>query len=1104
MKKKMIALMGVAVAGLAGAADISVTNDIVTSTTWTSDNVYDLQQQIYVRPGATLTIEAGTLVQSESGVGGSLAVCRGAKIYVNGTANNPVIMTSSDDDLVNWHEGCNEWGNLTIMGKGLVAASSDSERTRSGNTKTPTGLNVVQMEGLTAASTNAADVAAVSYGGNDDDDDSGALHYLSLRYGGKVIGLANELNGLSMGGVGRGTDVDHIEIMNNVDDGIETWGGAVNYKYISIWNVGDDSMDIDQGWRGKAQFGLIVQGYSTDAGQGSGLGDNCLEIDGAEDSDAQPATTTKIANFTVIGNPYSGDGGTTWRDNARVQYHNCLFLDIGEELIRLDGNDGDGAQGYNYALGGVATNGVGDIPAFSSLWASSYTNYPTMNWSDDVYATAAEMYPVQTSGYLCEMTGCAMNYVNENDGDDLALALGIVNGSAGAWESNTNLDNIVTTDNVIASFERGPVVTRGGKSVALVTNINPCAVGVATSVEAPEVADGFFVAANYRGAFPADNNWLAGWTAVDAYGMTDTSMNEESAVVDVLADITTSTTWTSDKVYNLMKQVYVREGATLTIDAGTLIQSQSGVGGSLAVCRGAKIYVNGTEENPVIMTSTDDDLVNWHEGCNEWGNLTIMGKGLVAASSDSSRTRDGNTKTPTGLNVVQMEGLTAASTNAADVATVSYGGNDDDDDSGALHYLSLRYGGKVIGLANELNGLSMGGVGRGTDVDHIEIMNNVDDGIETWGGAVNYKYISIWNVGDDSMDIDQGWRGKAQFGLIVQGYSTDASQGSGLGDNCLEIDGAEDSDAQPATTTKIANFTVIGNPYSGDGGTTWRDNARVQYHNCLFLDIGEELIRLDGNDGDGAQGYNYAINGVYAAKGSVAEIAAFTNLWSASYDSYPVANWDSSVYATAAEMYPVQTSGFLCEMTGCAMNYVNENDGDDLALALGIVNGSAGAWTSNTNLDNIVTTDDVIAGFDRGPVVTRGGKSVALVTNINPCAVGVATSVETPEVADGFFVAADYRGAFSADYNWLANWTAVDAYGMTDTSMNPLPAPTASIVTGVGISFESEDGVTYSIQVADTLEGPWAEVESVVGDGSTQVIWDVVDLDAGFYRVVVE
>ncbi|MCA9398960.1 MAG: hypothetical protein KC618_04360, partial [Candidatus Omnitrophica bacterium] len=269
-----------------------------------------------------------------------------------------------------------------------------------------------------------------------------------------------------------------------------------------------------------------------------------------------------------------------------------------------------------------------------------------------------------------------------------------------------------------------------------------------------------------------------------------------AAIVDVSSDITTSTTWTANNIYNLTQQIYVKPGATLTIEAGTLVQSDAGVGGSLAVTQGAKIFVNGTEDNPVIMTSTNDDLVTWREAMNEWGNLTIMGKGLISASHFGGAPVGTNTKDPSGLNVKQMEGLTPDFVGDPDVV---FGGADDNDDSGSISYLSLRYGGKVIGLGNELNGLSLGGIGRETDIHHVEVMNNVDDGIEIWGGTVNLKNISIWNVGDDSFDIDEGWRGKAQFILIVQGYSANASQGSGVGDNAFETDGAEDSDAQPVT-----------------------------------------------------------------------------------------------------------------------------------------------------------------------------------------------------------------------------------------------------------------------------------------------------------------
>ena len=161
-----ITLTGVAsllLAGTAWAGNVDVIDDITMSTVWTADNVYNLTEQIYIMPGATLTIEAGTVVAStptENG-SGSLAVTRGAQIFVEGTADNPVIMTSTadmdtwtdgDPKTGTWREAANEWGNLTIMGNGLISASmSDGAPVvinGVANSATPTGLNQQQMEGL--------------------------------------------------------------------------------------------------------------------------------------------------------------------------------------------------------------------------------------------------------------------------------------------------------------------------------------------------------------------------------------------------------------------------------------------------------------------------------------------------------------------------------------------------------------------------------------------------------------------------------------------------------------------------------------------------------------------------------------------------------------------------------------------------------------------------------------------------------------------------------------------------------------------------------------------------------------------------------------------
>ena len=499
-------LLGGAIAGAANAAEVLVTSNIAVSTTWTANNTYNLQTQIYVLPGATLTIEAGTIVASTTNIGGSLAVCRGAQIFVQGTQAAPVIMTSKADVLTwtggdpktgTWREAANEWGNLTVMGDAYV-----SENAIVGNTAVPSASNVGAMEGLIAGFPGDTKVL---YGGGNDDDDSGTITYLSLRYGGKVVGLNNELNGLSLGGLGRNTDIHHIDIMNNVDDGIEIWGGTFNIKYFNVWNIGDDCFDVDQGWRGKAQFGLLVQGYSVDAAQGSGVGDNCFETDGAEDSDWQPVTTSTIYNCTVIGQPVDGDQGTAWRDNARVQYRNCVFMDLGEVLVKLDNVDGDGAHGYGF-------NGT---LSWANTWATAFNAVP-VHANDFTTGSRATNYPVQTSGNLAEITDSVFFRNLFASAYTEATTVGVFN----APNNNVLAPGFAAINAPIASITRGPAVVKGGKTMLPVTLLDPRPANDALLSVGTAPADGFFTQAQYRGAFAPGQTWLRDWTASAAFGFT--------------------------------------------------------------------------------------------------------------------------------------------------------------------------------------------------------------------------------------------------------------------------------------------------------------------------------------------------------------------------------------------------------------------------------------------------------------------------------------------------------------------------------------------------------------------------------------------------------
>lgn len=491
---------GASTLGVANAADVQISGDINADQTWTADNQYELVGQVVVRPGVTLTIEAGVVVASDQG---SLAVTKGAQIFVSGTAANPVIMTSLND-VATWTNGdpqtgiyrqtANEWGNLTIMGDGYI-----SENATPGNTATPSAANVAEMEGLVDDGTGY-----VLYGGGNDNDDSGSISHLSLRYGGRVVGLNNELNGLSLGGIGRGTDLSFVEVLNNVDDGIEIWGGAVQLDHYAIINVGDDSFDCDQGWRGKAQFGLIVQGFSVEAKQGSGVGDNAYEIDGAEDSDWQPRTRATIYNTTVLGNPLDGDGLTTWRDGAGVQYRNSIFMNGGERVVKNDGDDGDGASGYGH--NGTAT--------FADLFTTASTTFPSVN-AFAIPADEAAAYATQVDGFVSELRGSVFfqNFSGSAYTDFNSLGL------------DSGFDNVVEpSSSPIQGFAFGDQVTTlagtgDEKDVLPYSFINPLAANdalTAPALVAP--ADGFFEAAAYRGAFDATTNWMEDWTAADAFG----------------------------------------------------------------------------------------------------------------------------------------------------------------------------------------------------------------------------------------------------------------------------------------------------------------------------------------------------------------------------------------------------------------------------------------------------------------------------------------------------------------------------------------------------------------------------------------------------------
>ena len=293
--------------------NVEPSNDGVGTTTWTKNNVYVLNGMVFVNSGQTLTIEAGTIIKGADGSvadASALVVARGGKIMAKGTKEEPIVFTSIADGMVRDVDGvlCAS-GNLSNTEQGLWGGLIIL-----GNSPLNTIPSIQNIEGIPTSETRG------KYGGSDAADNSGILTYISIRHGGTNIGADNEINGLTLGGVGSGTTIEHVEVIANQDDGIEFFGGTVNLKWAVVSNCGDDSYDYDQGWRGKGQF-WYTQQNANDLSQGDRGG----EHDGGTDpEDAAPYATPEIRNAT-----YHGHGASrllTFRDNAGGHYINSIFV----------------------------------------------------------------------------------------------------------------------------------------------------------------------------------------------------------------------------------------------------------------------------------------------------------------------------------------------------------------------------------------------------------------------------------------------------------------------------------------------------------------------------------------------------------------------------------------------------------------------------------------------------------------------------------------------------------------------------------------------------------------------------------------------------------
>lgn len=362
------------------SGNIIVSDNITSDETWTNDNIYQLGGRIAVEDGATLTIEPGTIIKGEAGTGPNataLIIARGGKLNAVGTASEPIIFTTVADEITlqdvqdgnfaspNLEPNVNGlWGGLIVLGKAPISASNDNDQ----------DVSETQIEGIPATDPNGL------YGGNVSDDNSGNIQYISIRHGGSNIGQGNEINGITLGGVGTGTTVENIEIVSNQDDGIEFFGGTVNVTNLVSWNVNDDGIDTDQSWSGTIDNFVVITAIG-----------HSFELDGAEGS-MEATHTLRNGNVYASSADTTEDGDPVRKcidlfnvdDNTKVNAENILFTGVVDgQKIEIENASN---QSFNNVLINVDASNLdshinGTNPGGISAGNTSQANESVFTWT---------------------------------------------------------------------------------------------------------------------------------------------------------------------------------------------------------------------------------------------------------------------------------------------------------------------------------------------------------------------------------------------------------------------------------------------------------------------------------------------------------------------------------------------------------------------------------------------------------------------------------------------------------------------------------------------------------------------------------------------------
>ncbi len=519
---------------------------------------YAISGALEVMAGATLTIEPGVVIFGQSG-NDYLVIHRDADIMAEGTKTKPIIFTSLQD-VKGEATDAGQWGGLVLLG------NAPSNKCPSDGSAC-----ALQVEGV-------ADGAV--FGGTDWEDNSGVLKYVVVKYAGYEIAPDNELNGITFAGVGSGTTVDYVQIHSNADDGVEFFGGAVNLKHLVLTANRDDSVDWDNGFRGKLQHVYIE--HAKNAGEAN----RGIEADNdGSTPDKEPQSNPTIANMTIIGNnfesPDKDSEGIYLREGTAAKIFNTVVTGPSEmgECFEIEGGDTSSVTVDNAKNGKIV---------------------------------------MQNSVMACSN---GENFKNAKAADGSVLL------DLATWFTDEPSNSISTS---ILIDENG------------MPNSNSPLIAAGAGQDVANTQDAFFDSVDYIGAFDGSNDWRQGWAFGFGGGVVTaqaevqgcptgttaiSSYNGSTTTCEISGRITSDLTLTANNVYALNGAVFVgndkADSATLTIEAGTTIYGRSG-SDYLVVSRDSEIHANGSASAPITFTS-QQDMMGEATGAGQWGGIVLLG-----------------------------------------------------------------------------------------------------------------------------------------------------------------------------------------------------------------------------------------------------------------------------------------------------------------------------------------------------------------------------------------------------------------------------------------------------------------------------------------------